>query len=84
MPTDPREERLARRIADLYATDEQFASAGPIEALTAAIEQPGLRLARIVRTVVGAYVPFRGAGSENRPGQRHPTRHGADDREVHQ
>ena len=55
MSTDLREERLARRIADLYATDPQFADARPIDALTAAIEQPGLRLSRIVRTVMGAY-----------------------------
>jgi fatty acid CoA ligase FadD9 len=55
MLTDSREERLARRIADLYATDPQFADARPIEALTAAIEQPGLRLPRIVRTVMEAY-----------------------------
>ena len=38
MSTDPREERLARRIADLYATDQQFADARPIEAITAAID----------------------------------------------
>lgn len=55
MSTDPREERLVSRVADLYATDTQFAGARPIEALTAAIEQPGLRLPRIVRTVMGAY-----------------------------
>ena len=55
MSTDSREERLARRVADLYATDEQFAKARPIAALTAAIEQPGLRLPRIVRTVMRAY-----------------------------
>jgi fatty acid CoA ligase FadD9 len=55
MSTDPREERLARRIADLYSTDPQFAEARPIEALTAAIEQPGLRLPRILGTVMGAY-----------------------------
>ncbi|MFL6081648.1 MAG: AMP-binding protein, partial [Mycobacterium sp.] len=55
MSTDPREERLARRIADLYATDTQFADARPIETLTAAIEQPGLRLPRIMSTVMGAY-----------------------------
>ncbi len=55
MSTDPREERLARRVADLYATDAQFADAWPIEALTAAIERPGLRLSRIVRTVMRAY-----------------------------
>src|ERR1700730_15445458 len=55
MSTDPREERLACRIADLYATDSQFTDARSTEALTAAIEQPGLRLPRIVSTVMGAY-----------------------------
>jgi len=55
MSTDSREERLARRVADLYSTDTQFADARPIEALTAAIEQPGLRLPRIMSTVMGAY-----------------------------
>jgi fatty acid CoA ligase FadD9 len=55
MSTDPREERLACRISDLYATDSQFTDARSIEALTAAIEQPGLRLPRIVSTVMGAY-----------------------------
>jgi fatty acid CoA ligase FadD9 len=55
MSTNTREQRLARRIADLYATDVQFAAARPIEALTAAIEQPGLRLPRIISTVMGAY-----------------------------
>jgi fatty acid CoA ligase FadD9 len=55
MSIDSRQERLARRVADLYATDAQFAAARPIEALTAAIEQPGLRLPRIMSTVMGAY-----------------------------
>ena len=67
MSTDTREERLARRVADLYATDPQFADARPIEALTAAIEHPGLRLPRIVRTVMGAYAdrPALGARAVN-------------------
>jgi fatty acid CoA ligase FadD9 len=55
MSIDSRQERLARRVADLYATDAQFAAARPIKALTAAIEQPGLRLPRIMSTVMGAY-----------------------------
>src|ERR1700682_2377841 len=55
MSTNSREDRLARRIADLYSTDIQFADARPIEALTAAIEQPGLRLPRIMSTWMGAY-----------------------------
>ena len=33
MSTDTREERLARRISDLYATDQQFADARPSEAV---------------------------------------------------
>ena len=55
MSVDTREERLARRIADLYANDRQFADARPSEAITAAIDQPGLRLPQIVRTVMEGY-----------------------------
>src|ERR1700692_1062952 len=55
MSTDTREERLARRVADLYATDQQFADARPGEAITAAIDQPGLRLLQLVRTVMEGY-----------------------------
>ena len=55
MPVDTREERLARRIADLYATDQQFADARPSEAITAAIDQTGLRLPQLVRTVMEGY-----------------------------
>jgi fatty acid CoA ligase FadD9 len=50
-----REERLERRIADLYATDPQFAAARPSETVTAAIEQPGLGLPQIVRTAMEGY-----------------------------
>ena len=52
---DTREERLERRIADLYADDRQFADARPSEAISAAIDQPGLRLPQIVRTVMEGY-----------------------------
>jgi len=55
MSTDTREERLERRIADLYANDRQFADARPSEAISAAIGQPGLRLPQIVRTVMEGY-----------------------------
>ena len=55
MSNDSREDRLARRVADLYSTDAQFADARPIVTLTAAIDQPGLRLTRIMSTVMGAY-----------------------------
>jgi fatty acid CoA ligase FadD9 len=53
--TGTREERLACRIADLYATDQQFADARPSEALSAAIGQPGLRLPQLLRTVMEGY-----------------------------
>jgi fatty acid CoA ligase FadD9 len=55
MSTDTREARLARRISDLYATDPQFAAAKPDPAISEAIEQPGLPLDELVRTVMEAY-----------------------------
>jgi fatty acid CoA ligase FadD9 len=55
MSTENRDQRLARRLADLYATDPQFADARPNEAITAAINQPGLRMAELIRTVMEGY-----------------------------
>jgi fatty acid CoA ligase FadD9 len=55
MSSDTREERLARRVADLYANDQQFAGARPSVDITAAIEEPGLGLAQTVRTVMQGY-----------------------------
>ncbi|MCV7297474.1 carboxylic acid reductase [Mycobacterium goodii] len=55
MSTDTREERLERRIAELTATDPQFAAAIPSESVTAAVDEPGLRLPQIVRTVLKGY-----------------------------
>jgi fatty acid CoA ligase FadD9 len=55
MSTGNRDERLARRMADLCATDPQFANARPNEAITAAINQPGVRMPELVRTVMEGY-----------------------------
>src|SRR5437660_6450187 len=55
MSTVTREERLARRISDLYATDQQFADARPREAVANAIESPELRLPQIIQTVIDGY-----------------------------
>ena len=44
MSTDIAQERLTRRIQELYASDPQFAAARFDEAVSAAIERPGLRL----------------------------------------
>jgi fatty acid CoA ligase FadD9 len=49
------EQRLARRIEDLYASDPQFAAAKPSEAVAAAVDQAGLRLPQIVTTVMQGY-----------------------------
>jgi fatty acid CoA ligase FadD9 len=55
MSTENRDQRLVRRLADLYATDQQFADARPNEAITAAINQPGVRMPELVRTVMEGY-----------------------------
>jgi fatty acid CoA ligase FadD9 len=55
MSTEPREERLVRRIIDLYLNDQQFADARPSSAIAAAIAEPGMRLKQIVRTVMEGY-----------------------------
>lgn len=55
MPTDTREARLARRISDLYATDQQFANARPFETVATAIESSELRLPQIIQTVIDGY-----------------------------
>jgi fatty acid CoA ligase FadD9 len=55
MSTESREERLVSRIEDLYANDPQFADARPSDAITAAVDQPGLRLPHIIRTVMEGY-----------------------------
>ena len=55
MPTDTHETRLTRRISDLYATDQHFASSRPSEAVAQAIESPELRLPQIIQTVIDGY-----------------------------
>jgi hypothetical protein len=46
--TDISQERLARRIQELYFSDPQFVAAGFREAFSAASERPGLRLSQLV------------------------------------
>ena len=55
MSTDIAQERLTRRIQELYASDPQFAAARPDEAVSAAVERPGLRLSQLVQTVMDGY-----------------------------
>jgi fatty acid CoA ligase FadD9 len=49
------DEHLERRIAELTATDPEFAAARPNEAVAAAAEQPGLRLPQVVATILNGY-----------------------------
>ncbi|APE15386.1 carboxylic acid reductase [Mycolicibacterium pallens] len=55
MPIDTREARFEQRVADLYANDPQFAAAAPDPEVTAAAEQPGLRLPAIIKTIFDGY-----------------------------
>ncbi|WP_135453975.1 carboxylic acid reductase [Mycobacterium sp. DL99] len=55
MTTETREDRLQRRIANLYDTDSQFAGARPSDAVNAAVAQPELRLPAIVKGVLAGY-----------------------------
>ena len=55
MSTNTQSAELARRVQDLYASDAQFAAARPDEAVSAAMERPGLRLPQLVQTVMEGY-----------------------------
>lgn len=55
MPTDTREARFEQRVAALSANDPQFAAATPDPAVTAAADQPSLRLPEIIKTVFDGY-----------------------------
>jgi fatty acid CoA ligase FadD9 len=50
-----RHERLARRVADLYAGDPQFRAAEPDATVIEAARRPGLRLAEILQTLAEGY-----------------------------
>ncbi|WP_029107417.1 carboxylic acid reductase [Mycobacterium sp. URHD0025] len=55
MTTETREDRLQRRIANLYETDSQFADARPSDAVNAAVAAPDLRLPAVVKGLFAGY-----------------------------
>ena len=55
MSTNTREERLARRVADLHRTDPQFAQALPKEEISHAIEPRDIRLPALMQAVLDGY-----------------------------
>jgi fatty acid CoA ligase FadD9 len=61
-----REDRLARRIADLSASDSQFAAAEPIPEVLDAARRSGLRLPQIIETFVTAYADRAALGERAR------------------
>jgi fatty acid CoA ligase FadD9 len=61
-----REDRIARRVADLYANDPQFRAAVPIPAVIEAARRPGLRLAPTLQTVVQGYAARPALGQRAR------------------
>jgi fatty acid CoA ligase FadD9 len=63
MSADTREERLARRIADLYETDQQFADARPDTAISRAISEPQRPLAEIIRGAMDGYADRPAVGT---------------------
>ena len=71
MSTDIAQERLARRIQELYASDPKFVAASFDEAFSAAIERPGLRLSqlvgsRLIRRLCAEWPRWSPAGSNRR------------------
>lgn len=61
-----REDRLARRVADLYASDPQFQGADPVPAVIEAVGRPGLRLAPLLQTLVEGYADRPALGQRAR------------------
>jgi len=55
MSADTREERLERRISDLYGSDQQFADARPVGSILCAIASRELRPPDVVQTVLAGY-----------------------------
>ncbi|MGV0742474.1 carboxylic acid reductase [Mycolicibacterium sp. XJ870] len=55
MSTETRDDRYERRIANLYATDQQFADARPSDAVNAKTANPDLRLPAVVKEVMVGY-----------------------------
>ena len=80
MSTDTREERLERRISDLYATDQQFADARPSEAIARRSKRPSCGCRR--SCAPSSTATPTGPRSGSAPSSSSPTRDGPDLREL--
>ena len=63
---ETRDDRLARRIADLNANDPQFRKAQPIPEVIDAARRPGLRLAEILQKLADGYADRPALGQRAR------------------
>ncbi|WP_059020145.1 carboxylic acid reductase [Mycobacterium sp. M26] len=70
MPLDTREDRFSRRIADLYATDSQFAAARPRPEVSAAARD--LPLPHMIKAVFDGYADRPAVGQRATRAQRDP------------
>ncbi|PIB79697.1 carboxylic acid reductase [Mycobacterium celatum] len=61
-----REQRLVRRIEELYATDPQFRAAAPLPQVTAAAHQEGLRPWQVVEEYLTGYADRPALGQRSR------------------
>lgn len=55
MPVDDFQERMLHRVLDLLSSDAEFAATMPDPAVNAALDEPGLRLPELVRTILSGY-----------------------------
>ena len=60
------EERVARRVAELFDSDAQFRAAAPVPEVIEAVCTPGLRLTEVIETIVEGYADRPALGQRAR------------------
>ncbi len=60
------EERVARRVAELFDSDAQFRAAAPVPEVIEAVCTPGLRLTEVLETIVEGYADRPALGQRAR------------------
>lgn len=63
---DSQQERVARRVAELFDSDAQFRAAAPIPDVVEAARTPGLRLTQVFETIVEGYADRPALGQRAR------------------
>src|ERR1700754_3589319 len=63
---DSQQERVGRRVAELYDNDAQFRAAAPVPEVIEAACTPGLRLTQVLETIVEGYADRPALGQRAR------------------